>query len=76
MMKKERIIQATFLSYVATYALNNSQHNAILADLKQFTKMTKIKCHYNKMYSKGSQQSPSQFTYKPWHKVHAGLAVE
>ena len=47
MMKNELIIKATFLSYVRSYPYtnSNSQRNYILADLKQFAKITKIKWH-------------------------------
>ena len=60
MMKKELIIKATLLSYLAARALIiteqmlAAQRNVILADLKQFVKITKTKPHYNKTYSKGS----------------------
>ena len=64
MMKNKLIVKATLLSYVATHALiiteQYSQRNVILADLKQFAKITQIKPYYN----------------KPWPKVNAGLAVE
>ena len=64
MMKNKLIVKATLLSYVVTHALiiteQYNQCNVILADLKQFAKITKIKYHYN----------------KPWPKVHVGLAVE
>ena len=64
MMKNKLLVNATLLTYVATHALiineHYTQHNIILADLKQFAKITKIKHHYN----------------KPWLKVHTCLAVE
>ena len=56
MMKNKLIIKATLLSYEATSALimskQYSQCNAILADLKQFAKITKIKPHYNQLWPK------------------------
>ena len=64
MMKIKLLVKATFLSYEAVYPLiiteQYSQRNVILADLKQFAIITKIKPQYN----------------KPWPKVHADLAVE
>ena len=58
-MKNKLIVKATLLSYVATYALiiteQYSQHNVILADLKQCAKITKIKSHYNKPWPKVMQ---------------------
>ena len=63
-MKNKLIIKATSISYVATHALiiteQYSQRNVVLAGLKQFAKITKIKHHYN----------------KPQPMVHASLTVE